>query len=109
MPDQYQRDREVLERLQAALALRGITAEIVVPDLQRPYPALNVYHPERTYAIDSVWFYDQGDQLPGRHHHGTSTPIGVYVWGGSFQHTADARQVDAAAERIAAAWRAIGN
>jgi hypothetical protein len=109
MPDQYQHDREVLGHLQAALALRHITAEIVIPDLERPFPALNVYHPQRTYAVDSVWFYDQGDQLPGRHHQGAATPIPVYVWGGSFEHTADARQVDDTAERIAATYHAIGN
>jgi hypothetical protein len=101
LADQYQQDRDALERLQEELANRKITAEIVVPDLGRPFPALNVYRPDRTYAVHSVWFYDAGDRLPGSYHHGKTTPIPVYVWGGHFEHTNDARQPELAAERIA--------
>jgi hypothetical protein len=106
MSNQYQRDRQALERLQEELALRQVTAEIVVPDLDRPYPALNIYQPGRRYAVTSVWFYQQGDRLPGSRNAGRTTLISVYVWGHSFEHIDDAQQVEHTAERIAATYRA---
>jgi hypothetical protein len=106
MPDQYQHDRHALQRLQEELDLRGITAEIVVPDLDRPYPALNIYQPGHRVAATSVWHYKPGDALPGTRNAGRTSHIAVYVWGPNFEHIDDAQQVEATAERIALTYPA---
>ena len=117
MSAQYQRDRQALERrqlerLQAELARRCIGAEIVIPNPGRPYPTLNIYQPGRRYPVTSVWYYHQGEQVPGAHD-ATGTGlvarvalIPVYAWGDSLEQVHDAQQVEHTAQRIAATYRA---
>ncbi len=116
MSAQYQRDRQALERrqlerLQAELARRCIGAEIVIPNPGRPYPTLNIYQPGRRYPVTSVWYYHQGEQVPGAHD-ATGTGlvarvalIPVYAWGDSLEQVHDAQQVEHTAQRIAATYQ----
>ncbi len=90
MSAQYQHDRQALERrqlerLQAELARRRISAEIVIPN--------------------------QGERVPGAHD-ATGTGlvarvalIPVYAWGDSLEQVHDAQQVEHTADRIAATYR----
>jgi hypothetical protein len=117
MSDQYQHDRQALERrhlerLQAELARRRISAEIVIPNPDRPYPTLTIYQPGRRYPVTSVWYYHPGEQVPGAHDTtGTGLVarvalIPVYAWGDSLEQVHDAQQVAHTAHRIAATYRA---
>lgn len=109
-PELVREDRDLLDQLAKALHERGITAEIVVPDIERPWPALNLYHPERTYAVESVWHYAKGDALPARSREGAHVTVrataSVFVWGGHYEHVAPTSVIDTAAALVEQTFRA---